>query len=354
MTSVNLKYKPLGAYLIEAGIVNSVQIDLALNEQKLSQRRLGEILSAWGWVEQQTIEYLIEKIVLPEQQAEKKKLDDSEINLYHNFSEFGQESFAIVPDANAISLLNLNTPSRELEFFVSARKAARFLLTVVTVLVLLSLIGQFNHYFLPDYPLRELFAELTNVDEEENFPTLYSASALLISSALLAIIAYAKKLAGERYVQHWGALSIIFLILSLDEFLGLHEKVIEPLRHTLKAGGLFYYTWVIPGAIFVLVCLLSFMRFLAALPVKTRRLILIAGTVYIGGALGVEMLDGYYAQMYSNDSMMYSTLTTIEEFMEMLGIVIFIYALLSYISSFMKGVSLQINIIDDRKKLYSN
>ena len=98
MTSVNLKYKPLGAYLIEAGIVNSVQIDLALNEQKLSQRRLGEILSAWGWVEQQTIEYLIEKIVLPEQQAQKKKLDDSEINLYHNFSEFGQESFAIVPD----------------------------------------------------------------------------------------------------------------------------------------------------------------------------------------------------------------------------------------------------------------
>jgi hypothetical protein len=66
------------------------------------------------------------------------------------------------------------------------------------------------------------------------------------------------------------------------------------------------------------------------------------------------MLDGYYAQMFSNDSMMYSILTTIEEFMEMLGIVIFIYALLSYISSFMKGVSLQINIIDDRKKRYNN
>lgn len=353
MTSVNLKYKPLGAYLIEAGIVNSVQIDLALNEQQLSQRRLGEILSAWGWVEQQTIEYLIEKIVLPEQQAQKNKFDDSEINLYQNFSEFGRE-IAIVPDANAISLLNLNTPSRKLEFFVSARKAARFLLTVVTVLVLLSLIGQFNHYFLPDYPSRELFAQLTNVDEEVNFPTLYSSSALLVSSALLAIIAYAKKLAGERYVQYWGALSIIFMVLSLDEFLGLHEKVIEPLRHTLKAGGLFYYTWVIPGAIFVLVCLLSFMRFLAALPVKTRRVILIAATVYIGGALGVEMLDGYYAQMYSNDNMMYSILTTIEESMEMLGIVIFIYALLSYVSSFMKGVSLQINIVDDRKKRYNN
>jgi hypothetical protein len=35
---------------------------------------------------------------LPEQQAQKNKFDDSEINLYQNFSEFGQESFAIVSD----------------------------------------------------------------------------------------------------------------------------------------------------------------------------------------------------------------------------------------------------------------
>lgn len=160
-----------------------------------------------------------------------------------------------MPDANALSLINLNTSSRKLEFIVSARKAAKFLLTVVTILVLLSLLGQFNHYFLPDYPSRELFAQLTNVDEEVNLPTLYSSSALLLCSALLAIIAYAKKVAGERYVQYWKALSIIFMILSLDEYLGLHEKIIEPLRHTLHTSGLLYYSWVIPGAfLYLFVC----------------------------------------------------------------------------------------------------
>lgn len=102
--------------------------------------------------------------------------------------------------------------------------------------------------------------------------------------------------------------------------------------------------------IFVLVCLLSFVRFLAALPARIRRLILIAGTVYVGSALGVEMLDGYYAQMYSNDNMMYSILTTIEESMEMLGIIIFIYALLSYIGSYMKGLNLKVNFIDEKKQ----
>jgi hypothetical protein len=39
-----------------------------------------------------------------------------------------------------------------------------------------------------------------------------------------------------------------------------------------------------------------------------------------------------------------------EEFLEMLGIVIFIYTLLSYISSYMKGVSLRVKFIDDRKQ----
>ncbi len=119
MTSVSLKYKPLGAYLIEAGIVNSVQIDLALNEQQLSQRRLGEILSAWGWVEQQTIEYLIEKIVLPEQQAQNKNFENSEINLYQNFSEFGQESFAALHNKRrSIEVLQCNVHNATQPTFV--------------------------------------------------------------------------------------------------------------------------------------------------------------------------------------------------------------------------------------------
>ncbi len=43
-------------------------------------------------------------------------------------------------------------------------------------------------------------------------------------------------------------------------------------------------------------------------------------------------------------------MTTVEEFLEMLGIVVFIYALLSYISSYMKDMDLRVRIIDDRKQ----
>ena len=207
---------------------------------------------------------------------------------------------------------------------------------------------------MPDFPLRDSFVILFNVDAELNIPAVFAGLVLLICSILLAIIAYGEKLAKRSYVNHWRALSIIFLFMSLDEVIMLHEKTIEPLRDKLDTSGFLYYAWVIPGAIFVVTLLLAFLGFLTALPAKTRRLILIAGTVYLGGAIGMELVGGYYAELNSQYNITYAIITTVEEFLEMLGLLIFIYALLSYISSFMKCVSLQINIIADRKKRYNN
>ena len=171
---------------------------------------------------------------------------------------------------------------------------------------------------------------------------------------LLAIIAYAKKIVADRYVRHWGALSIIFLCLSLDEILGLHEIMTNPLGSGLQPRGFFYPAWVILGAAFVFICLLLFLRFLAAIPPQTRRLFLIAGTLFVGGAIGMKLVEGYYADLRAlhsqQPSMTYAIITTIEELLEMLAVVVFIYALLSYISSYMKGVSLRVNINDDRKQ----
>jgi hypothetical protein len=66
--------KRLGGYLVEAGLLTPAQVDVALNDQKLTGMRFGEILAARGWVKQQTIEYLMKKVVLPEQEAAKQNL----------------------------------------------------------------------------------------------------------------------------------------------------------------------------------------------------------------------------------------------------------------------------------------
>lgn len=61
--------KRLGGYLVEAGLLTPAQVDVALNDQKITGMRFGEILAARGWVKQQTIEYLMQKVILPEQEA---------------------------------------------------------------------------------------------------------------------------------------------------------------------------------------------------------------------------------------------------------------------------------------------
>ena len=62
----------------------------------------------------------------------------------------------------------------------------------------------------------------------------------------------------------------------------------------------------------------------------------------------MELVGGYYVELYSQESMMYAIAATIEEFLEMLGILVFVYALLSYIDSYMKGLSIQVTLISDR------
>lgn len=60
--------KPLGTYLVEAGLITPEQVNTALNEQKQTDRRFGEVLASKGWVRQETVEYVMEKVVLPERQ----------------------------------------------------------------------------------------------------------------------------------------------------------------------------------------------------------------------------------------------------------------------------------------------
>ena len=73
--------KPLGAYLVEAGLLSEAQVGVALVDQGATSMLFGEILVTRGWVKAQTIEYLMQKIVLPERAAEKLSFPELESSL---------------------------------------------------------------------------------------------------------------------------------------------------------------------------------------------------------------------------------------------------------------------------------
>lgn len=194
---------------------------------------------------------------------------------------------------------------------------------------------------------RERWIGLFNLDREINYPSWYSSFTLLFCAILLGIIAAAKKKQGDRFLSHWKALGFIFVFLSLDEILSIHEiLIIDDLRKALNLGGFFYFIWVIPGAIFVLLTALAYLKFLRHLPQKTRQLFLLAGSIYVGGALGMEMVCGYYADAVGQRNVIYGLMVSVEEILEMVGVIVFIYALLSYIGSYLEDIDLRFKIVD--------
>lgn len=173
---------------------------------------------------------------------------------------------------------------------------------------------------------------LFSFDAEKNIPTLYSSFAIIIASLLLFIIAFTLRKQGSSYFS-WLGLAIIFLFLSVDEIASIHENFIGPVREMFNTSGLFYFAWVIPYGIAVVVFVISYFKFLINLPKKIMILFVVSGFIFVSGAIGFELLSGRQAELYGKDNLAYSIFYTCEELLEMLGIATFIYTLLSYITS---------------------
>lgn len=170
------------------------------------------------------------------------------------------------------------------------------------------------------------------VDDEANVPTWYSSMTLLLAAALLLAIAVTVRDRRDPAWRHWAALAAVFAALSLDEVAQIHELLIAPLRGKIGVDdGWLYYPWVIPGAIFALVVAASFARFLLRLPPTTRMLFIVAGAVYLAGALAVETVTARLDFEYGPADPAYVIGATIEETLEMAGIVVFLHALVRHL-----------------------
>jgi hypothetical protein len=171
---------------------------------------------------------------------------------------------------------------------------------------------------------------LFHFGREGNIPTLFSSMILVFCAALLWLIASKHRANGSSYA-HWLGLSLIFLFLCVDETASLHERLGEPVRALLGTSGLFYYAWMIPYGLALCVFVAFYVKFLLSLSRDTMRLFILSGALYVMGAVGMEMICGWYYDTFSVRDFIYFSLVTIEELLEMFGVVLFIYALLNYI-----------------------
>jgi hypothetical protein len=219
-----------------------------------------------------------------------------------------------------------------MEILFEPKKVARFFGAIVILLALAHLTAQFSIYVLGYDNLFGLI-HLFSLNAEENIPALYSTISLLFCAILLGLIAVGTKGTGGRFTLHWAFLSLVFVFLSMDEALSFHESSTVPLRKFLNTSGVLFYAWIIPYALAVLVLFLVYLRFLLNLNRQARNHFFLAGLIYVSGAMLFEIPGGIYDEAFGRHTPVYALISTVEELLEMGGILLFIYALTSYISA---------------------
>ena len=221
-----------------------------------------------------------------------------------------------------------------LRIVVHPQRVARWLSWTVVALVAVGTAARIVMYQIaphPDHPIARATRRLA-LGHEPSVANWYSSLALLASAILAWIVAVHENRAGRPYRFHWFALAILLALLALDEAVMIHELADRVTQEWLDTDGILYFAWVIPGAAFTLLVGIGFLGFLRHLESRTRRFVLSAGVIFISGALGVEMIEGVLMGTHGLASVPFTLAISLEEGLEMFGIVLLIYALLDYIT----------------------
>jgi len=224
-----------------------------------------------------------------------------------------------------------------MQITIQPNTVAKIMLIIIAVLAFMHLTQMGLYYYIDDTNVFD-WIKLIDFDYEGNLPSLYSAAAILFCALLLAVISLHKKQHQQPYFA-WLGLCLIFIFLALDEGASIHEKIGDLTETYYESSGYFYYEWLISYLVLLTIFVVSYVRFLFTLPKEIAIQFVMAGTLFVLGAVGFEMLGAQEADMNNTNTITYSVFYTIEELLEMTAIVVFAHALLKYIQMQIGSVS---------------
>ena len=217
-------------------------------------------------------------------------------------------------------------------FPLSPTGYVRLMLGIIGVLFVCNFAGTEIAAHTNTQPLKAI-AGLAMMDHETSVPTLFNYLLILINAMLLGVIANRSFAVHDRWRWHWVILCAIFLLLSYDEAAQLHERLSSVGAHLVEAKGIFRFAWIVPMGAAVTVFSLGFLNFLLHRPRQIAGLMIVSGAIYVMGAMGIEMLGGLYVSAHgmaeSQGSVGFELLCGVEESLEMLGMALFGFTLLT-------------------------
>lgn len=170
--------------------------------------------------------------------------------------------------------------------------------------------------------LVEILLPKLSLSYEANLPTWFSSSLLLACAVAAGSIAAAR----QPLHRHWWCIAALATYLSLDEAAEIHEH----LGGHLDTTGWLYFDWVVPASLIVVALVVVFVPFIRALHPRTRLRLIIAGAIYVGGALIMELPLGRWTDVHGSENLGYALIDWVEETMEMIGATLAFVALLAH------------------------
>jgi hypothetical protein len=175
---------------------------------------------------------------------------------------------------------------------------------------------------------------LLRLDAERNVPTFYSGALLLAASLASLLALNVARQAGDRPRAEWGILAAGFLFMAYDEVMRVHEHLHRPAVALVgeDVSPWLHNTWIVAGALIAALVGAVMLRFLASLWPPFRNRLLLAGGLFLGGALGVEAIGGAVRATAGDATLLYALVSVVEETLEMAGITFYVWVVLSHVA----------------------
>lgn len=189
-----------------------------------------------------------------------------------------------------------------------------------------------------------IFASLT-VDFAHSLPTYYNTILILIALILLGMISLHLRIAQTKLMYNWLLLTLAFLVLSLDESEYFHHILVSFVKRFTSdyQPSAFDYAWGMPYSALAVLFLFFLYRFLSTLPSVITKGFLVAGIIYVTGAVVIGEYGASALHIKGAHNLRYALLASYEESLEMIGLTLFIYYLLKYIRMEFKSFSLELS-----------
>ncbi|KAF0172070.1 MAG: hypothetical protein FD124_1994 [Alphaproteobacteria bacterium] len=184
----------------------------------------------------------------------------------------------------------------------------------------------------------KFFHQYLDLNSEGTPAAYYSALGFLATALVAGHLARHER--ARRAQRFWMVAALLLAFFSVDEAASIHEGFQVIGRLFLPQKGIFYFAWWAPYLAVLTPVVVALAPGLLGLPRRTRNMLILAATLFLTGALGLELLESRVVDAavtaaagggeHARPTHTFALLAMVEECLEMLAVALTLRALLRH------------------------